>query len=257
MLDDFEIPSETIGKAYDDVAHPAASEIGKFIGRIPRAINAAFSSLDCWILKRENNIQKTKVLLEENLKDVNPDKIVHPEPYIAVPAIQAISYSMDSDELRKMYANLLSKSIYSDTKNDVHPAFVEIIKNLSPLDCKVFEYIMAKNEIGYYEIRLYSTGTDLYHIMFPYVTEIEFSTYDKIASSIDNLTRNKLISSEDFHYSDDKMYLPTRNTGLYQSIVKAFDKNSSVEELRPYQKAIKSTSFGKDFYKVCSLPLTT
>lgn len=257
MFNNLELPNETIDKAYDDIAHPVATEIGKLISRVPRAINAAFSSLDCWILQQENNVQKTKLLVEQNLKNADAAKIVPPEPYVAVPAIQAISYSMDSDELRKMYANLLAKSIYSDTKNDVHPAFVEIIKNLSPLDCNVFEHIMKKGEIGYYEMRVYNIGSNLYHVAFPYITEFEFSSYDKIATSIDNLIRNKLILSEDFHYNNDNMYLPTRNTMIYQALTKSFEDNPNNQELRPYQKAIKSTTLGKTFYRICSLPLTT
>lgn len=31
MLDNFELPNETINKAYGDVAHPAASEVGKLM----------------------------------------------------------------------------------------------------------------------------------------------------------------------------------------------------------------------------------
>lgn len=258
MLDNFNLPNETVDKVYDDVAHPAASEVGKLIGRVPRAINAAFSSLDCWILKKENNIAKTKLLLEENLKNIDPDQIVSPEPYVAVPAIQAISYSMDSDELRKMYANLLSKSIYSNTKNDVHPAFVEIIKNLSPLDCRVFEYIMKKNtsEMSYYEMRVGISGSASYHIAFPYITEITFSAYDKIAYSIDNLARNNLVLPADFHYTDDDMYIPIRNTPFYQSLIASYENTPNNQELRPYKKAIKSTSLGKAFYNICSLPIS-
>lgn len=51
-----------------------------------------------------------------------------PEAYVAVPALQAISYSMNSEELRNMYANLLAKAIDIDEKDKVHPAFVELIK---------------------------------------------------------------------------------------------------------------------------------
>ena len=55
----------------------------------------------------------------------NPEKIVEPEPYVAVPAIQAISYAMNSDELRNLYANLLAKSMIKDTKDTVHPLLLK------------------------------------------------------------------------------------------------------------------------------------
>lgn len=246
-----------LGKeVYEDALQPAVREIGKFAARVPRAINAALSSMDCWILHKEYNVEKTKRLLAKKLENTDPDKIVPPEPYVAVPAIQAISYSMDSDELRDLYANLLSKSIYADTKDSVHPAFVEIIKNLSPLDCRVFNFIMQKptQEIGYYEIRRKSAGSTSYSVAFPYIIDFEFSTNDAVAASIDNLARNNLVSPLDFHYTNDDMYRPIRDTAFFKGLEKRFSTESE-NYLEPYKKAIKSTSFGKAFYKVCVTPL--
>ena len=119
---------KTAPTLYEDALQPTIQEVGKFVARIPRAINAAFSGLDKWILNKEYAIDETKKLLAQKLADVDPEKIVEPEPYVAVPAIQAISYSMNSEELRNLYANLLAKAMNSDTKDFVHPSFVEIIK---------------------------------------------------------------------------------------------------------------------------------
>ncbi len=257
MPDDLKVSKELVNKAYDDLVHPAACEVGKIIGRVPRAINAALSPIDMWIEKRENNVKAIKKLLEEELQNVDPNKIVPPEPYVAVPAIQAISYSMDSDELRQMYATLLSKAIYSDTKDSVHPAYTEIIKNLSPLDCRVFEEIMSSQhgEIGCYEFRISTIGETSYYVSHPYVTHITFTDPFSIAASVDNLSRNKLIEPKDFHYSNDEMYLPIRESPFYKAFVKSFSSHPNNQELRPYKKSIKSTSFGNSFYNVCCTPL--
>lgn len=257
MSDKIKLPNETINKIYDDRFHKVISETGDLISLIPRAINAALSPLKSWILVKESNIQRTQQLLSENLKDADPEKIVPPEPYVAIPAIQALSYSIDSDELRKLYANLLAKSIYSDTKNSVHPAYVEIIKNLSPLDCRVFQSIMdtAYQEIGYYEMRFGTIGETSYQIFSPCITELTFETPFTISASMDNLSRNKLITLEDFQYDDDNMYAGIRNTSNYQTLVNSFKNHPENKELRPYKKAIKSTSFGKMFYNVCVKPI--
>lgn len=257
MLDNFNIPNETKKQIYNDLFQPTVSETGKILGRIPQLINAALLPLDCWIAKRQNHLEKTKQLLAENLKNADPEKIVPPEPYVAVPAIQAISYSMDSDELRKMYANLLSKSIYADTKHSVHPAYTEIIKNLSPLDCRVLEEIMSSQhgEIGCYEFRINIIGETSYYVSHPYVTHITFADPFSIAASVDNLSRNKLIEPKDFHYSNDEMYLPIRESPFYKAFVKSFSSHPNNQELRPYKKSIKSTSFGNSFYNVCCTPL--
>ena len=129
---------------YKDALQPTVQEVGKFAARIPRAINAAFSGIDKWILNKEYAIDETKKLLAQKLENVEPEKIVTPEPYVAIPAIQSISYSMNSDELRNLYANLLAKAMNSDTKDLVHPSFVEIIKQMSPIDSLVFKTIMER-----------------------------------------------------------------------------------------------------------------
>lgn len=116
---------ETVPDIYDDALKPAAQESGKTLALIPRAINAALSPLRQWIAQREYNVAETEKLLAKKLENIEPEKIVSPEPYVAVPALQAISYSMNSDELRELYANLLAKSMCIDTKNSVHPLLLK------------------------------------------------------------------------------------------------------------------------------------
>lgn len=251
------LPNETKHQIYLDAAQPTVQEVGKFLGRIPRAINAAFAPLDIWIESRQHNIAMTKKLMEQNLENVNPEKIVPPEPYVAVPAIQALSYSMDSEELRKLYANLLAKSLYTDTKDSVHPAFTEIIKNLSPLDCRVFEAILKKGakQIPCFELRLGKTENSSYVTLFPYITEFTFDTVDNIAMSINNLERNRLITCSDFRYTDDSKYEVIRQTEIFQSLQDGINDAVPGKKMFAHKSSIHATNLGKEFYKVCCIPL--
>ena len=67
---DLKINSKIANKIYDDVFHPAAVQMGEAIARIPRAINAALSPLDQWILHRNFNLEQTKRILEEKLSSI-------------------------------------------------------------------------------------------------------------------------------------------------------------------------------------------
>ena len=98
---------KTAPKWYDDLVQPTAKQLGKTVELIPRSINAALSPAWNWVIHSEYNMAETEKLLSEKLKNVDPNKIVQPEAYVAVPALQAISYSMNNDELRNLYANLL------------------------------------------------------------------------------------------------------------------------------------------------------
>ena len=112
-----------------------------------------------------------------------------PEPYVAVPAFEAISYSMDSKELRELFANLLSKSMYADTKNDVHPSFTDVIKQLSPLDAQVFKYLFECKYRPIIELKLNLPNNEGFYPLMSNITDISIGTVESIGISLSNLKR--------------------------------------------------------------------
>lgn len=139
LTDAIEDTLKTVPALYENTLQPAVQEFRKFLARIPRTANVFLFNLDNWILNRQHIIEETKKLLKQKLENVDPDKLVTPEVYIAIPAIQAISYSMNCNELRNLYANLLAKAMNADTKDSVHPSFIEIIKQMTPIDAQIFK----------------------------------------------------------------------------------------------------------------------
>jgi hypothetical protein len=155
-----EVAKEISKDVYNDAGKPIAKPAGELLGLVPRAIKAALSPVEKWVLQKEYNIEETKRLLEQKLEGISPDLIESPDPHIAVPALQYISYCMDNDELRDMYANLLANSMNKVVKKGVHPGFVEIIKQLSPDEARLLKQfkietivptitVRLKNEEGY------------------------------------------------------------------------------------------------------------
>ncbi|WP_420315132.1 Abi-alpha family protein [Dorea formicigenerans] len=51
--------------------------------------------------------------------------------YTAFPAWRAISYCMDDDQLRNVFAEPLIYAMNSETVENVHPTYVETIKQIS------------------------------------------------------------------------------------------------------------------------------
>jgi len=135
--------------ANDDLRHkalgPAAEQFGTELAKLEagrtaaqivqhalRAIGAVVycgSEVCEWLQRR----------LAEKLKDVPPEQLTSPDPRIAAPAIQALTYSMDDETIREMYANLLATDMQVDGKQHSHPAFVEVIKQMEPFDAKLLE----------------------------------------------------------------------------------------------------------------------
>ena len=62
-------------KAYTDLGHPVAAPTGELVGLVPRAIRAALAPVEKWVLQQEYNVNETKKLLAEKLKNVSPTLI--------------------------------------------------------------------------------------------------------------------------------------------------------------------------------------
>lgn len=268
-----EVAKDNANKVYDDAVKEPLSETSKLLSRIPKAINAAFAPIDIWIAKKEYNVEATKILLAEKMKSINPEKIVSPEPYVAVPAIQAISYSMDSNELRDMFANLLASSINLDTKDTVHPSFVEIIKQLSPDEAKVLKYLKIKKlklhpkcKLRYQkktinDSNIIRDSTEVGHDILKNLILYKEDPY-KIEPCLNNLERLGLIEIDDSYYlTNDTYYIDFSTIPLVQQLKQlslsnpaAFSNSSSYEEeyeLVLIKGTIFITSLGQQFIDIC------
>ena len=239
--------SGVLEKTYEDVVHPSAKSIGNTLSLVPRTVGVWLGKWEKWILNGEYAIKETEVLLAEKLKHIPEDKIVEPEPYVAVPAIQQLSYSLDSEELRELYANLLASSMNADKKSDVHPAFVDIIKQLAPDEAKLLRFLSHQYVIPLVEIRQKSsdgkgfTVLEKYHLSIPNgVLEMPQNT----PVYIENLMRLQLIEiPADTHYTTESLYTPLETHIVFVDV-----PNESITYGR---KIINVTPFGRNFVKIC------
>ena len=243
---------KTVPEFYEDALQPTVKETGKFVSRIPRAINAAFSGLDKWILIKEYSVDETKKLLAKKLKNVDPDKIVVPEAYVAVPAIQAISYAMNSKELRNLYANLLAKSMNVDTKNTEHPAFVETIKQLSPEDAIFFKHICPLPARPIVDVML-----DLPSALTITIAENANLFGKKYVNNfplaLDNLCRLGLVNiPEGMWYGDGSLYTNLMDVLKKEYTLEKYKHiNPSSTGICFTKKRIDITPYGQNFYNIC------
>lgn len=247
-----EIVTQTAGKAYDDIAHPTAHVTGQIVSFIPRTVKVWLGKWEKWILNGEYAIKETEKLLEEKLKRTPQDKIVEPEPYVAVPAIQQLSYSFDSEELRDMYANLLAASMNIDTKWDVHPSFVEIIKQLTPDEAKLLKK-MPENTMTYaplIDLRV-NLGNGRGHIStirnFTNIADGVCESPQNISTYIYNLNRLGIINVlEDIHVMESEKYHPLEHHPFVVGLRQGISQSSTI-----HRKSYHLTEFGKTFIETC------
>lgn len=73
--------------------------------------------------------------------DVIPEEHrVSPKASIAAPAMQGLAFSVDEPDLKKLYLDLLASASDARQIGSVHPAFVEVIRQLSAEEIPILTY---------------------------------------------------------------------------------------------------------------------
>lgn len=258
-----------IKEAYQDLLHPAASAAGQTLALPFRAVNVLLTPISKWVIQGEAKLNEISQAVSEKVKDVPPEKLVEPEPYVAVPAMQAFSYSMDSDDLKELYANLLANAINADKKSQVHPAYVEIIKQMSPLDARALEYFTQKGRTaiplcnirwqrksgpswkGFEHFRHSTSGSFIYRHLSN--AEEDGFTNSDITVSFENLHRLGLIEISDEYVVDREAYKPFDNHPLFEFYNFLFsDRHDAAEkEVALLTSSAQITALGTGFCSIC------
>lgn len=241
----------TVAKStYDDVAHPTLHAIGSLIGLPWQAVDAALTPAKIWIAEKKYNYERTLKLLSEKMQTVDPEKITIPENYVAVPALQQLAYCYDSEELRDMYANLIAASMNTDTKWNVHPAYVDIIKQLTPDEAKLIKLFQSKELWPVVHAKMYMKDGKSYNDVA--YNHSELGAYcecpQAVYSYLNNLNRLGIV---DINYSTYCTY-----EGAYDNLDRQFQAQRDEWEktgckFKIEHGIIELTSFGRSFAKTC------
>jgi hypothetical protein len=200
--------------------------------------------------------------ISARLKDTPEEKIVEPNPRIAVPAVQALLYSMQDKFIREMFANLIAADMNADKKGGVHPAFVELIKEMTPEDARVFSSVVARSQIRF---RIGVRRNKWQHLDTNFSFDVLEMDRSAIDVSVRNLVRLGLIELREFEWPSNEEYEQREQAArdpfekMVQGVaivpadwpeaIKAL--MSSGSEVEVVRSGIYVSGFGVDFWNVC------
>ena len=75
--------------------------------------------------------------MAKKLAEIPEEYLDTPSPSVAIPAMQGLSYSVEEPDLKEMYLNLLATATDDRMKENAHPSFADIIKQLSPREARL------------------------------------------------------------------------------------------------------------------------
>jgi len=252
-------------KTYDDLIHPTAKSVGNTLSLIPRTVGVWLSKWEKWIINGEESIRLTAQAVQEKAAKIPEEKLTEPEPYVAIPVVQQLSYCYDSEELREMYANLLVSSMNVDKKYSVHPAFVDIIKQLTPDEAKLLKYISQtkENSIPIVDVVLHISGikNGIVTIVQSYsnVYKDVLEAVENYQVYVENLIRLNLCNIPGTYFLNTELYdeimsdpqLPDKE--IIDSLsrpISTEDNNATIrKEIK--KRSLDMTAFGKSFTACC------
>ena len=238
---------------YGDLAKPGVQQAGKALGTVIGLGNTAL-----WPILILN--EKTRMTLEKNLEDYREKLKNTPEeeingvaPEVGVPIVEKLTH-VTNDELKNMYIALLSKASVSTQSNLAHPAFVNIINNLSPDEAKLVKSIRASLGVPYIEVRLQykkKEGWTTLNSMIPALPCADELQYpENIHAYISNLEGLGLLKTRaDVCLTDDSLYVEIEESAL--------DKYSGTEDVMPGRQLnltrgkLEITPFAHMFMDAC------
>lgn len=239
-------------KVYDDAFHPALSEVGRALKGTVRVCLAPISAM-VWSYDKIADYLDEAIPKYFEKRKILKDKIVSPDPAIAVPAIEALRYA-NKDIIKEMFVNILGASMNIETANFVHPSFVEIIRQITPDEAKILKQLLRKGLCEpLVDVEIEKNNAEGRFVVYSnfgvigYESNCEYP--EKISLYVDNLKRLALVQiPENAFLIDEWRYEKIVNSTHYKDIV---EKSKKEGEVFCVKRMIGLTDYGMRLREIC------
>lgn len=218
--------------------------------------------------KRELNMQLYKDSIAQKIVSIPEENLKEPPLSIVGPALEASKYYIEEGDLREMFAKLIASSMDDSKTTIIHTSYVEIIKQLTPLDGENLKLILQNNGeelISRLSIIYSSGGYKIVHSNL-FLANPNCSDQKVLSASLDNLYRLGLVTLDYTRYRNiDNIYDQFKETEEYKDTKNKIDsQNQRIEnnelssEVFPTLSGpeigmglVAITSFGENFCATC------
>ncbi|MFD2610757.1 DUF4393 domain-containing protein [Deinococcus taklimakanensis] len=245
---------------YQDAVQPAAQQLGRGLGGLLAYMMLPLQKLG---IKAEVNIAQFKKEYEDKLIEIPNDKLIPPDPIIMGPALQALTYTVQEPLLRKMFVNLLAAASNADSSDKAHPSFVEIIKQLKPVEAKLVDIFRDEVRLPMLTISRADKNGGMTAVQYTLIeAALAGDSLLDYSVELDNLERLKIINIKtDSSFTNENKYdkIVSALLQIFPHLVKyeyEVYRNFQEGEFRGVYRLgiIEITKFGQDFISACCAP---
>ncbi len=212
-------------------------------------------------ITRQKALEDFKTTLEQQVNDIPYDQLREPPLSVIGPALDASKYYFEEEQIRAMFASVISASMDARVNSLVHPSFPTIIQQLSAIDAQNLKLFYPDRVLPLceYYIRTIKSDEDArYPESAPYrifctnvfLANPELDSVGQGSVSIATLSRLGLISIDYSKGVTETNYEIFEQTAEYRDILAQCQENP---QLQPYlQKGCAMpTPLGKNLCAIC------
>lgn len=245
-------------EAFDNVAKNLTDEPSKFLGHTGKSIlSICFDGINYYAekldFKRKIKLENWKQRTFDKLNEIPQEFRQDPPLEIAGPITEASKFYFDNETLSELFSNLLASSCDSSKSSNVHPAFIEIIKQMSVKDAQILNFIKYNDLYPYvnFKINVEEGGFSITDRNVFYSSGNDYINHQLNTTSITNLLRLKLIDSPaDEYLTRNNSYDLYLNSPIFINLkadcMRVGKRTAEIEK-----KYLFITPLGESFISVC------
>ena len=240
----------------EDISRPSSKSIGENLGLM---VDGVLGWLGVWgtvqKMKQSKYIEDYKNTLYSKIENIPDEDLIEPNINIVGPAIESSKYFFDEEYYQDMFTNLIAASCNIKQKNKIHPSYVDIIKQLSPLDAKVLNLFKYHNTYPIANLKAINndnTVTPCTILLCDFKEknkEFSHAEFVEVSSSIDNLIRLNLITKNSDVIELGYDYSKFESNIFYKAFSNSLNQDSKINIIK-YRMEL--TNFGMNFFDICS-----
>lgn len=221
---------------YQDVVQPAAKEVGTALQTVAKTLHILLAPISALVWGYDKIKDFVGESVAKKLENVPTEELQSPEPHLAGPALEALRYTGYQEELREMYAKLLASSIDKKTAINAHPAFVEIIKQLSPDEARLLKHLSYNQTIPFIDVRQEETNSNVGRWVLRF-----FSLAPYISGCVNpDLGANYLINLQRLGLLELRENYSLRDQNKSNNVLPAYQELKEHHEVKLLQESVKA-----------------
>lgn len=245
--------------------NPDVRQAGKNLGKAALVVSQTINTCLLPLAAVNFGVQKARdyfngrfqLEMAERAADIPRENVVEPKSSIAGPTLQALAFAHEEPDLREMYLQLLRTAMDSRVEKRAHPAFVEVIKQLTAGEACLLKSALTSKGVALIQLQSQVPGSIGREIVARHVAPLTGADgmpciNSEFPAMVDNWVRLGLVSVDYTSWFTDE--------GRYAWVeerpeVKEFRAKHNAEALQLHVEkgCMESTDFGALFAKATGL----